>query len=63
MPRNPQQNGIVERMNKTLNGRARSMRLHVGLPKMFWAEVINTAVHLINRDPSTPLKFKLLEEV
>ena len=39
------------------------MRLHVGLPKMFWAEAVNTAGHLINRGSSTPLKFKLPEEV
>ena len=30
---------------------------------MFWAEAVNTATHLINQSPSTPLKFKLLEEV
>ena len=32
---NPQQNGVAERMNRTLNERARSMRLHSGLPKCF----------------------------
>ena len=31
----PQQNGIAERMNRTLNERARSMRLYSGLPKTF----------------------------
>ena len=31
----PQQNGVVERMNKTLNERVRSMGLHAGLPKTF----------------------------
>ena len=50
-------------MNRTLNKRARSMRLHAGLPQMFWAEAVNTATHLINRGSSTPLNFKLLEEV
>ena len=30
----PQQNGMAERMNRTLNERARSMRLHDGLPKL-----------------------------
>jgi transposase InsO family protein len=29
----PQQNGMAERMNRTLNDHSRSMRLHVGLPK------------------------------
>ena len=31
----PQQNGVAERMNRTLNEHARSMRLHAGLPKTF----------------------------
>ena len=35
IPRTPQQNGVAERMNRTLNERARSMRLHAGLPKTF----------------------------
>ena len=30
-----QQNGVAKRMNRTLNERARSMRLHAGLPKTF----------------------------
>ena len=33
--RTSQQNGVVERMNRTLNKRARSMRLPSGLPKTF----------------------------
>ena len=33
IPKTPQQNGVAERMNRTLNERARSMRLHAGLPK------------------------------
>ena len=35
IPGTPQQNGVAERMNRTLNERARSMRLHAGLPKNF----------------------------
>ena len=35
IPGTSQQNGVAERMNKTLNKRARSMRLHAGLPKTF----------------------------
>ncbi|GJU08384.1 retrovirus-related pol polyprotein from transposon TNT 1-94 [Tanacetum coccineum] len=38
VPETPQQNGVAERMNRTLNERAKSMRLHAGLPKMFWEE-------------------------
>ncbi|CAA0833577.1 Uncharacterized mitochondrial protein AtMg00300 [Striga hermonthica] len=34
IPGTPQQNGIAERMNRTLNERARCMRLKSGLPKI-----------------------------
>ena len=44
----PQQNGVVESMNRTLNERARSMRLHARLPKTFWADAVSTAAYLIN---------------
>ncbi|KAJ0589930.1 putative RNA-directed DNA polymerase [Helianthus annuus] len=59
----PQQNGVAERMNRTLNERARSMRLNAGMPKTFWADAVNTAAYLINRSPSVPLGFKLPEEM
>ncbi|KAE8685870.1 cytochrome P450 71A9-like [Hibiscus syriacus] len=63
VPMTPQQNGIAERMNRTLNERARSMRIHAGLPKFLWAEAINTAAYLINRGPSVPLDGRIPEEV
>ena len=33
----PQQNGMAEHMNRTLNKHAKSMRLHAGLPKTFYS--------------------------
>ncbi|KAE8692217.1 Receptor-like serine/threonine-protein kinase SD1-8 [Hibiscus syriacus] len=48
VPMTPQQNGVAERMNRTLNERAISMRIHAGLPKFLWVEAINTAAYLIN---------------
>ena len=63
IPRTPQQNGVVERINKTLNEHAMSMRLHTRLRKTFWAEAVSTAAYLINRGPSIPMEFRLLEEV
>ncbi|KAE8676976.1 Vesicle-associated protein 4-1 [Hibiscus syriacus] len=51
-----------KRMNRTLNERARSMRIHAGLPKFLWAEAINTAAYLINRGPSVPLDGGIPEE-
>ncbi|KAL2232590.1 UNVERIFIED_CONTAM: Retrovirus-related Pol polyprotein from transposon TNT 1-94 [Sesamum indicum] len=63
IPGTPQQNGVAERMNRTLNERARCMRLKSGLPKMFWADAVNTAAFLINRGPSVPLNNRIPEEV
>ena len=63
IPEIPQQNGVAERMNRTLNECARSMRLHAGLPKTFWADAVSTATYLINRGPLVPMEFKLPEEV
>ncbi|RVX07481.1 Retrovirus-related Pol polyprotein from transposon TNT 1-94 [Vitis vinifera] len=63
IPRTPQQNGVAERMNRTLNERARSMRLHAGLPKTFWANAVSTVAYLINQGPSVPMEFRLPKEV
>ena len=49
-------------MNRTLNERAKSMRIHAGLPKIFWAYGVSTTTYLINRGPSVPLGFKIPEE-
>ena len=62
IPGTPQQNGVAELMNRTLNELARSMRLHVGLPKTFWANAVSTATYLINRGPSVSMEFRLPEE-
>jgi len=51
IPGTPQENGVSERMNRTIMERARGMRLHVGLPLQFWADVVDTIVYLINRGP------------
>ena len=63
IPRTPQQNGVAERINRTLNERTRSMRFHAGLSKTFWADAVSTVTYLINRGPSVPIEFRLLEEV
>ncbi|XP_075084828.1 uncharacterized protein LOC142168067 [Nicotiana tabacum] len=46
-PRTPQQNGIVERKNRTLEGMARRMLIDSGMTKRFWAEVVNTASYKV----------------
>ncbi|KAL4312354.1 hypothetical protein GQ457_01G013740 [Hibiscus cannabinus] len=59
----PQQNGVAERMNRSLNERARCLRLNAGLPKCFWAEAVSMACYLINRSPRASLGGKVAEEV
>jgi transposase InsO family protein len=44
----PQQNGIVERKNRTLVEMARTMLDEHRTPRRFWAEAINTACHVSN---------------
>src|SRR5579859_1915641 len=45
----PQQNGLVERKNRTLIDMARSMLSEYNVSDSFWAEAINTACHASNR--------------
>uniref|UniRef100_A0A803P4C8 Uncharacterized protein n=1 Tax=Cannabis sativa TaxID=3483 RepID=A0A803P4C8_CANSA len=59
--KNPQQNGLAERMNRTLLERVRCMLIGAGLAKHFCCEALKTACYLINRYPSTALNFKLLK--
>jgi transposase InsO family protein len=48
----PQQNGVAERLNRTLVEHARAMLLAKDLPKFLWAKAINYATWLKNRLPS-----------
>ncbi|GKE08028.1 ribonuclease H-like domain-containing protein [Tanacetum coccineum] len=54
--RTPQQNGVAERMNKTLIEAARTMLADSLLPTTFWAEAVSTACYIFNRIPKYDLQ-------
>ncbi|KAG6509646.1 hypothetical protein ZIOFF_027646 [Zingiber officinale] len=54
----PQQNGVTERKNQTIVEMTKSMMHEKGLPKIFWAEAVYTAVYLSNRCPTTAIPNK-----
>ncbi|GJX69640.1 retrovirus-related pol polyprotein from transposon TNT 1-94 [Tanacetum coccineum] len=58
-PRTPEQNGIVERRNRTLVEAARTMLSASKLPLFFWAEAIATACYTQNRSIIIPTHEKM----
>ncbi|KAG8481491.1 hypothetical protein CXB51_026341 [Gossypium anomalum] len=59
----PQQNGVAERMNRTIMEKVRCMLSNANLPKSFWAEAASTACFLINRSPSVAIEKKTPQEI
>ena len=51
-PGTPQQNGVAERRNRTLQDMVRSMLSYSSLPISFWGYAIETAMYLLNLVPS-----------
>ncbi|KAH9685489.1 Integrase catalytic domain-containing protein [Citrus sinensis] len=47
--KDPQQNGVVERKNRSIQEMARTMLNENALSKYFWAEAVNTACYVLNR--------------
>lgn len=62
-PYTPQQNGVSERKNRTIMEMARALLKDKGMPLKFWAEVVLTAVQLINISFTIALKNKTPYEV
>jgi transposase InsO family protein len=47
--RTPQQNGVVERKNRTVQEMARTMLMDSKLTDIFWTQAVHTTVHIQNR--------------
>ena len=47
----PEQNGVAERMNRTLVESARAMIAHAELPDGYWEKAVSTAAYVRNRTP------------
>lgn len=48
-PYSPQQNGVVERRNRTLMEMTRSIMKHMDVPNYLWGEAVRHSTYLINR--------------
>ncbi|KAG6397662.1 hypothetical protein SASPL_143832 [Salvia splendens] len=59
----PQQNGVSERMNRTLVEKVHCMMSNAGLDRTFWAEAITYAQHIVNRLPCSAIDGKTPLEV
>jgi hypothetical protein len=59
----PQQNGVVERLNRIITETTRCLRLNAELPKIFWLEAVDMACYIINQSPRVALDGKVAKEV
>lgn len=57
-PYTPQQNGVVERRNRTLMEMTRSILKHMLVPNYLWGEAIRQSTYLLNRIATRALKDK-----
>jgi transposase InsO family protein len=58
-----QQNGVAERMNRSIVERARCLKLNAGLTNIFWTDAVSMTCYFINRSPRAALDGKVVEEV
>lgn len=59
----PQQNGVVERYNRTVIERAKCLMFDANLEKPYWGEGVNAAVYILNRSPTAAVKNRIPEEM
>jgi transposase InsO family protein len=65
VPGTPQQNGVAERMSRTILERVCCMLSNAGLwdKHGLWTEATSTSCYLINRSFDSAIDFKILEEI
>ena len=63
VPKTPELNGLVERVNCTIRERVRSILAHEMLSKTFWVEALMTTTYVINRSPSAPFDGDVTQRV
>ena len=61
IPNTPQQNGVVERRNRTLLDMVRSMMVQAKLPISFWGDALMTTTYNLKRVPSKSVPSTLYE--
>nr|GEZ48741.1 zinc finger, CCHC-type [Tanacetum cinerariifolium] len=55
-PYSPQQNGVVERRNRTIMSTTRCMMKATSIPQNFWAEAVRHAIYILNSVPTKALE-------
>ena len=58
-----QQNGVVERKNRTIMNMVRCMLCDKQVPKAFWPEAARWTVHVLNKSPTLVVKDKTPKEM
>nr|GEV13901.1 ribonuclease H-like domain, reverse transcriptase, RNA-dependent DNA polymerase [Tanacetum cinerariifolium] len=53
MPYSPQQNGVLERRNRTVLSTTSSIMKAMKLPLTFWAEAVKHSIYILNKETST----------
>ena len=61
VPYTPMRNGVVERINWTIQERVTTMLQHSRLKLEFWAKALQTTVYLIKLSPSKEIKLEVLQ--
>jgi hypothetical protein len=54
IPGTPQQNGVVERKNRTIQQMDRSMMNEKNIGQTYWVESIHTTLHILNKSHLNP---------